>query len=378
MHPASGYTHAELRAGLDDLVARGLAVVKRCPRHGRFRLYNYRSFVNVKWHEEPFLHLARGIVIDDAGIVALPFEKFFNHNEHPLAEWPPLVAVEQKMDGSLGIVMYDVHLDAWRVNTRGSFESPQAQWAEKELAAAHDMTRMPRDVTFLVEIICPESRVVVSYDRDHLHMLGAYDIHSKQQLPRDLLQQLASVGGFALVKRLPFQSMAEICQALPALKGSEAEGFVGLFETGHRRKFKGDDYLALHRVASDISYRRIFDVMAVAPTVDEAVASVAHLANLLPEEHTKTIVGWATWIRDLHVSLSRRLDEAVALTAALDDRTLGLKLRDRDLSDLPLSLDEATSLLFVSRKSASGRVVSDKKWKLLRRLPPPDRAGQTS
>ena len=104
-HPASGYSFTDLINGLNELVDQGQVNRKQSP-NGHYILYNYASIVSVKW--TPVMTLARGLVVDPVKekIVALPFPKFFNHNEHP----PPkgygdheILSVETKHDGSLGI-----------------------------------------------------------------------------------------------------------------------------------------------------------------------------------------------------------------------------------------------------------------------------------
>ncbi len=52
------------------------------------------------------------------------------------------------------------------------------------------------------------------------------------------------------------QAIVDKCKALP---GSD-EGYVVLFEDGERFKFKGDAYLALHRLLSVITPRRILEL----------------------------------------------------------------------------------------------------------------------
>jgi RNA ligase len=90
--------------------------------------YQSRCVFNDGWNE--FTTLARGLILD-AGtgrIVATPFPKFFNYGERG-EEFPALpFETFEKLDGSLIILFH--HRGRWLTATKGSFNSPQARWAQ--------------------------------------------------------------------------------------------------------------------------------------------------------------------------------------------------------------------------------------------------------
>ena len=92
-------------------------------------IYNYSRECQYgqKWDEVTLQ--CRGLVMDNNDrIIARGFDKFFNYEEAATAGQIPIsgdyVYVQEKMDGSLGILFY--YADEWHMATRGSFHSEQA------------------------------------------------------------------------------------------------------------------------------------------------------------------------------------------------------------------------------------------------------------
>jgi RNA ligase len=98
----------------------------------------------------------RGTVLDREGnIVARSFPKFFNYEE--VADQVPVKAdyvyVQEKMDGSLGILFY--YQDEWHLATKGSFTSEQAKKGMEILKEKYKFFDQVffKEVTYIVEII---------------------------------------------------------------------------------------------------------------------------------------------------------------------------------------------------------------------------------
>ena len=109
------------------------------------------------WDEHPLLKQCRGLIVDEDGaVIARPFPKFFNYEEHlefdDLEDIPnEPFEVYEKMDGSLGIVFH--YRGKWRVATRGSFHSDQADYAMENLLPKYDISNLDKSKTYLFEII---------------------------------------------------------------------------------------------------------------------------------------------------------------------------------------------------------------------------------
>lgn len=133
-------------------------------------LYGYTNKCTYDRHWNEYTKVARGLILDKntGEVVAKPFEKFFNLNEHEttfLKNLPIHLPYEvlEKVDGSLGIIFN--HNGYWDVATRGSFYSDQAIKAY-ELLNNYDLTLIPKEYTLLVEIVYPENKIIVNYGKE--------------------------------------------------------------------------------------------------------------------------------------------------------------------------------------------------------------------
>jgi len=120
-------------------------------KHPDFDLYIYNYTATVQYGRlwDDVTMLCRGLIIDGAGnIVARPFPKFFNLEEHRQEGMPAVpnesFDVFEKMDGSLGIA-YVTPDGYWSIATRGSFTSPQAIRAQKMLESFTRLTKRTRN-----------------------------------------------------------------------------------------------------------------------------------------------------------------------------------------------------------------------------------------
>jgi hypothetical protein len=202
----------------------------------------------------------------------------------------------------------------------------------------------------LVEILGPETRVVVKYDRSHLRLLGAFHTETRTEPSHEELERVARASGLKLgiVDSLP--TVASIKRSLETLRGHEQEGWVVQFKDGSRRKFKGENYLALHRSRSDVTPLRIWQILASCPKVDEAEATLREHAQLMPEEHFKDAMDMGRQLLIQHQALQQSLERDIAETAGLSDKHLGKAISQPNRFDVEFSLPaKARGLLFLTR-----------------------------
>lgn len=230
------------------------------------RILNYTQHAQYDGVWNDVTRACRGLIVDhDDRVVARPFAKFFNleqHGAHNLPGGP--VHVTEKLDGSLGI-LYPAG-DGHAVATRGSFTSDQAAHATavwQHRYAAH--ATLHPGWTYLCEIIYPANRIVVDYaGLDDLVLLGAVDIATGRTVTLD--DARAGWPG-PVVTEHPFATVAE---ALSGPQRSNAEGFVIHFtDTDQRVKVKHDEYVRLHRLFTGVSERRIWDALSEGVDLEE-------------------------------------------------------------------------------------------------------------
>jgi tRNA splicing ligase len=134
------------------LVDEGYLIMNKHPEEDLFIL-NYSKTAQYEQYWNEYTLMCRGLVIDvDFNVVARPFGKFFNLEEHNKSEIPSELPFEayEKMDGSLGILFF--YNGEWRMATRGSFESDQAIKAG-EMMKNKNLDVLDKSKTYLFEII---------------------------------------------------------------------------------------------------------------------------------------------------------------------------------------------------------------------------------
>jgi RNA ligase len=208
----------------------------------------------------------RGLVTDNEGnVIARPFRKFFNMEEKQHTPTDDFEVFE-KMDGSLGIMFkYNGEMIC---ATRGSFTSDQALWMT-EFAKEHGYDKtIVEGFTYLFEIIYPENRIVVDYgDSKRLVLLGIIKTESGEEIPYDEIE----MDGWDIVQRFDkFTELTYLKNAIPDNK----EGYVIRFSNGSRMKIKGEEYLRLHKIMTNLSTTSVWEVLSTGGKMEDYLENV--------------------------------------------------------------------------------------------------------
>ena len=254
-------------------------------------LYDYteKCQFDKLWDEVTLNHRGTVYELETGNIVARAFPKFFNFSEFGPTKQEAYAqsknfSVYEKLDGSLGIVYY--YDGKWRVNTRGSFTSDQAIKGLELL----DPTYLNTNNTYLFEIIYPENRIVVDYAGvEKLVMLAV--ISTQSGVEYELTN--SRYDSYQEAKRYDFDSISEVLAKLKTLPFNE-EGYVVQFEDGSRAKFKGDEYVEMHRLISGLSPLTLWERMENGIVPAEFLATIPEefrdryeeIAEILTEEHS--------------------------------------------------------------------------------------------
>jgi hypothetical protein len=305
-------------------------------------IWNYSPKVQYEKLWDDITMQCRGLVTDSKGnVIARPFKKFFNYEEHKPEDLPnELFDVYEKMDGSLGILFYyeyelsderryniwfnnnyetgmerffdpnnlpnfdDPYYEPtpktkgeWIIATRGSFTSPQAIKG-KELLEKYNFERLHTDYTYLFEIIYKENRIVCEYDYEDLVLLGVINtktgdevnIHNDNNDIR--LKNMISNIGFRVV--MLYKTWGEGYDLLKEEISNDREGYVIRFKNGFRMKIKGEEYVRLHRILTNISNRDIWEYLKYNKPFDELLEKV-------PDEFND-------WVRETVKDLQNKFD----------------------------------------------------------------------
>ena len=309
-------------------------------------VYNYTQKCTYERAWDNVTLQARGLIYNEIDeLVALPWPKFFNLGEPDCQAIPndPPDSVTVKEDGSLGIGFLHNNEVWW--STRGSLESPQSDvcaviWYDK---FSHVNSEVLRGLTIFVEIVGPETRVIIPYYEPDLILLGARRLDDGYDLSYDEITRLGKKLGMTVVKNAGGTTQEAINAA--SKMTSLEEGFV-LRWGDQRVKVKSPAYLSVARIISGMNERRIADYW--------------YLDEDLPAEIPEEIMMWA---EDIFKSLNEDIYEAKLKSKELADRfdsprELALAERDNDYFSLAVNLIKNRDIdykLFVYRKRFNGR-----------------------
>jgi T4 RnlA family RNA ligase len=216
-------------------------------------IWNYSQTTQYegKWDEVTLQ--CRGLVTDDKGnVVARPFKKFFNMEEGkhtPTKDFE----VYEKMDGSLGILFH--YEGEWIFASRGSFTSEQATKG-RELLNKYDLDILSPGYTYLFEIIYDANRIVVDYTFEDVVMLGCIKTTDGDEC--DIWDDYYA-SPFELVMR--YDSISDY-STLKEKIGDNEEGFVVRFSNGDRMKIKGEEYIRLHKIMTEVSTKSVWEILS--------------------------------------------------------------------------------------------------------------------
>ncbi len=227
--------------------------VQKHPTEDLF-IYNYSKSCQYEqlWNE--ITTQCRGLIMDGQGnVVARPFKKFFNWEQHESYEIPKTSFVAyEKMDGCLGILYWDSKGDPY-ISTRGSFTSDQSKAANKFLQNNEELflaaKNFDRSLTYCFEVIHPSYRIVVDYGkRKDLVLLGVIDTQTGEDVdfpdtPFTTVKVYDGIKDFKELKDLNIDN---------------SEGFVLRFKDGFRMKIKFEEYCRLHSILTQVSSKTIW------------------------------------------------------------------------------------------------------------------------
>lgn len=254
-------------------------------------IWNYSPRVQYERLWDDITIQCRGLVTNSQGkIIARPFKKFFNYEEHKPEDIPnEEFVVYEKLDGSLGILFN--YKDEWILATRGSFTSPQAIKG-KEILDRHDISAWRKDNTYLFEIIYPENRIVVDYgNEEKLVVIGGIHTETGEEIPDSSLFWTQD-SGFEVVTT--YKTWGEGYDLLKEEISKDKEGYVIRFKNGFRMKIKGEEYKRLHKILTNISNRDIWEYLKENKSFDEVLDKV-------PDE-------FYNWVRETARDLTIRFE----------------------------------------------------------------------
>ena len=228
------------------------------------------SHIGVAWDRNNLIFRSSVWTLDGE-LVSASFKKFFNDQEQP--DIDPLPndigngSLFEKVDGSTAI--FSIRRGNLIIRTRGTVDARTNDNGHEfvQLAEKYQVQKIlaeiapNEDVTLLFEITSPLCKIVIDYGPEaDLTLIGAVRHADYSYFTQNELDALAIKYQLRRPQRYLFNTLAEMRDAVSAFKGKEGICFYYNGDTC-LRKFKGLQYLSLHRMKSDVgSIEKVMDL----------------------------------------------------------------------------------------------------------------------
>ena len=231
----------------------GLHHVKH-PRYQNLHLLKYRNIGKLK---HPEVAECRGLILDeqkDFEPVCRPFDKFYNIFDPREAklDWK-YVDYYLKMDGTLcNVWFYDKE---WRISTTGTPDAGgfvgqttntfrDLFWdTVKSQRIEFPNGELNRSITFMFELVGPENRIIVRYEKPALILIGA-----RFRTGREInVENASSLWKLPCVTKFPLTSKSAALEEVRKFNPYKAEGLVAVDQYFKRVKIKSPLYTLIHQ-----------------------------------------------------------------------------------------------------------------------------------
>ena len=234
-------------------------------RDSEYILFKYNQLSSD--FSQPIVQEARGIIFHESTwkCVRRAFDKFFNYGENnaTLLDWST-VQVQEKIDGSLVSAWQDA-TGNWKYSTNGTInmwnavlndityksfgDVFEAALRNNELTLDDlDKLLMP-GICYTFELVSPQTRVVIPYEKPDLYLIGCRDMTTMQELDPVTYGELLPI---KLPKTYNISSLEEAIRAAEKLPWDE-EGYVAVDCNFNRVKIKSPEWIKAHYVRGNNS-----------------------------------------------------------------------------------------------------------------------------
>jgi hypothetical protein len=302
-------------------------------------IYNYTAKTQFERYWNATTLSCRGLVLDaQYQPVARPLPKFFNLGEHQGQLPAGIPNIYEKLDGSLILLFF--YADQWRIASRGSFTSEQAQKAQQLLRQySSDLATLNCHYTYLFEILYPTNRIVVDYGTaEQLVLLAALHTQTGEELEH------TQVTWSDRARTYPATALPEWLSTINEAELQNQEGFILKWPNGFRLKYKLQDYVRLHHVLTRIQAKDIWECLSKNQDFEKFLET-------LPDEIY-------TWVKGVKAELEMQY-QAIKTECQANFQDLG----DRKQTAAYFQTQPNQKILF---QMLDGRDYSDAIWKQIK------------
>ncbi|NQY98209.1 MAG: hypothetical protein HRT82_13730 [Henriciella sp.] len=285
-------------------------------RRADHTVIDYVYTTNDMWDSDIALQ-CRGLKFDAAGkIIGRPFHKFFNIGEKQAPQdiaWDAPHIVLDKLDGSMVHPVY-LNGELLFMTRKGATEhAKQAQSHAQASLLEFCVYCLDANLTPMFEFTSPNNRIVVSYDRPELTLLAVREMVSGRYLLYPELQHLARKFNVSLVQSLGTVEDFDHFIAEARAK-EEIEGYVVVFDDGHRLKLKTEHYALRHNALASVTLEKNVLEWVLRGSVDDVLPLLAPKIAEIVRNYNDAV----------HDAITKREQEVVSFV----NNNLGLSRKD--------------------------------------------------
>lgn len=275
----------------------------------------------------------------DGGVLARPFQKFFNVGERPEATGENLDlsqphVVMEKLDGSMihPAIVNDEVVFMTRMG-----RTDVARKAERHLTrelADECKTWLRGGVTPVFEFVAPDNRIVIQYPRSELYLLALRHTISGEYTSHETVIRAAEVMRLfaAPVHEISNDPKLFLAHAR-TIKG--LEGFVVRFSDGFMVKAKGEDYVLKHRAKESVLQEKNVLALIVRDELDDVLPLLDPVTRDNVERYRRDVLAGVAETEDILARLvgcGKDVDQKTFATVLLADvipqvRSLAFQVR---------------------------------------------------
>lgn len=268
---------------LENSINLGYVISRNHPNYPELIIYNYthKCQYDKAWTNTTVN--CRGLIVNlnSQEVITRPFRKIFNLEELTEAALEENnctkdgFLVFDKLDGALG-VGYQEPSGRFRIATRGSFDSPEANTGNQILDNKYSSFVPASGMTYLFEIISPKHNHIINYGQlEDLILLGGVMLSPTYRLFNpDLLEEWTGPKvKFFGANRWGWQPEPR----------KNAEGYVLMWKH-FQLKIKYEEYKNLHRIKTSLTPINIFELWKT-----KSEKEIEYFISQLEEEDVKYI-----------------------------------------------------------------------------------------
>ena len=196
----------------------------------------------------------RGLIFDLGGyIISRPFHKFFNLGERAetfpnMIKTDEITHIEAKLDGSMVRPFFVDNKLRWgtKMGVTDGFSDRIEEFVSKNpIYTQVALAYLKEGYTPIFEWYGPQNRIVVNYEKEDMKLLAARKMVTGQYI--DVHK------GDIIVPKYP--SVKNVDEFIANTRGEKGiEGYIIVFQDGHRVKLKTDEYVRIHKTKDEIRF----------------------------------------------------------------------------------------------------------------------------